>query len=280
MTTTCRCTRPVTDGYACHVCADEAAKHLRTIAGLAPHLDDKRAGVRGIDYSQMSGSSGARLSESPMPVDLRVSRVADPIRAALVRVALSIESQATSFPEDTISAIAPWLAEHVDLIRTQPDACEDFMSFETCASNLIHLFDRPPDQLYLGTCAASEDDETACVEPVYVESKAIVRAGREVHEGAAAVVSCPRCKASIDVVERRQMAREALASYQATMVELVRLSALVQVSRSGLYRAVATGALVPVGWRQERNLRGEWRRVQTFSIGDAMALATRRERSA
>lgn len=264
----CRCSRP-TDGFSCRECANEAAKHLRTIAGLVGLLDAKRARIKGFSYS----GAGSRSAENPMPYDPRVSRVEKPIRIALVTSALALAERGHIPPRtENLAPVALWLAGLTGDIRMQQQAPDEFSRFDVCASNLVALFDRPPDQLYLGTCGAQLED-AKCSEPVYVEAKRVLHAGREEIEGATSVVQCPHCRASIDVAERRNMAREALRGYQATISELVAFKALVGVSRRTLFRAVSSGAMPQVGDRMERNIRGQWRRVPTYRFCDAMDLA-------
>lgn len=256
----CVCHKANADGYACHDCTDEARKHLHSIAYLAFHVDDKRAKVRAIDYR----SAGVRTREVPLPYDPRVSRVVDPIVTALIGTHAIIAENARSIDlavdVDNLADLATWIAEHVDHLRTIPEGPEEFGTFETCAKNLDILFDRPPDQLYLGTCGAELEDH-ACAEAVYVENKRPLPAEAE----------CRRCGAGVVVTERRETFRDQVKAYQATMRELVKLAPLYLedgVGHRTLQEWTRHGILLAVGERVVQDLSGRWQRVPTYRIGD------------
>ena len=76
----------------------------------------------------------------------------------------------------------------------------------------------------------------------------------------------------VDVSERREWFAGMVVLYQATMRELVNLAPLFLpgngVSKRTLKEWSRHGLLKPIGERQERNTRGEWRKVPTYRIGD------------
>lgn len=273
---TCDCGKPCPDAYACPDCVDAARGHLSTIAGLLPHSAGKRAKVGAIDYRT---SGATRSADVPLPFDPRVSKVVDPVVNGLMgayHVVLEGKGWHLALPGPVGAvAVARWLGDHLGWLATKPEGPEEFAFIERAASNLERLFDRPPDQLYLGACDAEHDGATPCPEHVYVENKRPLPP----------FAMCRRCGTSHDVNERREWFAGMVVLYQATMRELVKLAPLFLpgdgVSKRTVDEWTRHGLLRPVGLRMERNVRGEWRKVPTYRIGDlAQAQAAWEDRKA
>ena len=269
---TCTCSREVDDGYLCHDCTTTTRDHLHTIAHLSRGLDEKRARFGAIIYTH----GRSRSADTPIPFDPRVTRVSRPIRqhlretcayvfdhrpAAATRVVVSPES---------IGAMAVWLTSHLPWLRTDPTGPATADRIRRDAEHLAALFDRPPDQLYLGTCKTALPDGTTCPEALYADASTVIRAGRTDLAADSAHTYC-RCGAAHEVEPRRAELLHGLTIYQATLPELVSLRPLIGMdgtSRAMLARYTQHGLLPSVGERLERNSRGEWRRTPTYRIGD------------
>ncbi len=262
----CDCGKIAGDAYVCKDCGAEARKHLRTIAELSAHADDKRARVSAIDYSR----GPARPRETPLPFDPRVTKVMTPIVSGLQGTHnIVCEGRgwhlAVARPAG-VSEVCRWLVAHVDWLRTTPEGPEELAFIEAAASNLTRLFDRPPDRLYLGRCeavTATDDDgkETTCEAHVYVEHT----------KSLAPETRCGRCGATINVHERRDEFQEAVKGYQATMRELVTLAPMFLesgVSRRTLHEWSRRGLLQQKGQRLELDKEGRRRKVPTYRIGE------------
>ena len=250
------------DAYVCPDCVDQARKDLAVVADLLPLSPAKRARVGAIDYRTL-GTPGP--AEAPLPFDPRVSRVTDPICVGLLgtyHVVIEGRGAHLALPGRVGAvAVARWLGEHLDWLATRAEGAEELAFIEKARSNLERLFDRPPDALYLGECGRDLED-MVCREHVYVENKRPL----------ATFATCRRCQGAVDVNERREIFAEQVKLYQATMRELVSLAPLFLagdgVSQRTLKEWTRHGLLRPVGERVERNVRGEWRKVPTYRMGD------------
>lgn len=263
------CDRPTGDAFVCQHCVGTAGRDLRTIAYLARGLDEKRA-----RRSAITMDGGSAAAETPLPFDSRVTRVADPILWAIQGTCrIVIEGRPgvalpTYLTGQSIGGMALWLTQHLRWLAGREEGPDEFDSIRNWRANLETLLDGPPDQLYIGTCSAGE-----CTEAVYVEAK---------NGKPDDYAKCRRCSTQHEVAPRREVLREGLADYQATMREVLSLRHLLGVSagRSTLYMLAETGRLEKVGKRLERNSRGEWRKVDTFRLGSVAGVvndwATRR----
>lgn len=267
----CNCSRPVPDGWACHECAEQARLDLVRIAELSLGLDDKLARRHGL-----RPGGGSRARETPLPYDPRVRRTTDPIRVAMWGTcAVVIESRGVQAPDylsgDSIGGMALWLTSHIDWMRTSQEGAEEIRQTSFWRASLETLLDNPPDSLYAGTCG-DDSRGTPCPGELYVE-----RIGRR----AATHARCPRCETLHEVEKRRDELMRGLGDYQATMRELTALSPLLAISgtsRSMMYEYAKAGILPAVGSRLEGNLRGEWRTVATYRIGDVAPAAAEWQR--
>lgn len=265
------CTRACPDGYVCHACTEKARADLAGIALLAGGLDDKRARRTSNHPTERT----SQAAEVPLPYDPRVSKVLDPIITAMlgtVHVITEGRRVVTKVDVFDLPAACAWVATHLDWLRTTPEGPEEFASFEVAHKNLEALFDRPPDQLYLGECGAVEAEHGwPCTHVLYVDHKTPLPS----------YVRCDVCGVQSEVDARRDFFRTQVAAYQATMRELVTLAPILldgAGSRRTLHEWTRRGLLRPVGTRLERNLRAEWRKVATYRIGDLTDAALQWER--
>lgn len=249
------------DAFACNHCADVARADLTTIADFANHLDDKRARI---GSNWQNGTIG-RAAETPMPFDPRVSKVADPIRVALHGTArIVIDAGAVILPlSDDIHDVAEWLVTRCDWLRRQECGPTEFDTFDVCRSNIVALFDRPPERMYVGRCQA-EVEGGNCTESLYVETDDHGKPSTE-------YTHCPKCDESYKISERQEEIKAGVKNYLGTMKEishLCRLTHSENVSMSMLYTYVANGLIHPHGTRIECDSAGRHKSVPTYRIGD------------
>lgn len=262
-----KCGRAVSDAYCCQICADSARKHLAHIADLTRYADEKRARIGSCHPSD----TGGRTAEVPLPFDPRVSKVLNPIKIALhgtARVVLELAPEDvgddTSPNAESLPSVADWLIQFTDWLRHQDFGAEEFDTFERASGNVLRLFDRPPDKLYVGQCRAEDDEGKLCPEMLYVEVN-----GRG--EAESAVINCPRCKTQHDVGQRREQLWEALENYLATTKEISRMCRRLidgDVSVRMLQIYAKHGFLIQQGERVEFDSMGRRRKVATYRIGD------------
>jgi hypothetical protein len=255
------CGRDAGDAFACMTCAESARTDLTQIADFAQHLDDRRARLG----SNWKDGTIGRAAEIPLPYDPRVSKVADPISIALQGTArIVIDAGAVILPASgDIHDVALWLITRCDWLRRQDVGPEEFATFETCRSNIVRLFDRPPDRMYIGRCHGVVED-VSCVESLYVE---IDDNGKP----AVGTVKCPRCSQGHDVKSRRDEIKAGVQDYLGTMREISKLCRLMYddgVSMSMLYLYAERGLMESQGWRMEHDIKGRYRSVSTYRIGD------------
>ena len=255
------CGRDAGDAFACMTCAESARTDLAQIADFALDLDDKRARLG----SNWKNGTIGRAAEIPLPYDPRVSKVADPIRVALHGTAsIVIGAGAVILPaSDSIHDVAQWLITRCDWLRRQDVGPEEFATFEVCRSNIVALFDRPPDRTYIGRCHAEIEGGT-CTESLYVESD---DKGKPVKPNAI----CPRCEASCAVSSRQDEIKASVRDYLGTMKEISHLCRLMYdegVSMSMLYQYASKGLMFSRGTRLECDSQGRHREVATYRIGD------------
>jgi len=249
------------DAFACKTCAESAKSDLTQIADFAQHLDDRRARLG----SNWKDGTIGRAAEIPLPYDPRVSKVADPISIALHGTArIVIDAGAVILPvSGDIHDVALWLITRCDWLRRQDVGPEEFATFEKCRSNIVRLFDRPPDRTYIGRCQ-SDVDGVLCVESLYVETD-------DKGNPVMANMTCPRCKASHTVADRQEEIKAGVQDYLGTMREISKLCRLMYddgVSMSMLYLYAERGLMESQGWRMEHDIKGRYRSVSTYRIGD------------
>ncbi len=260
------CTRPCPDGYVCHDCTEQARADLAGIALFAQACEDKRARRKTNHPTERTSPS----ADTPLPYDPRVTAVLDPIITAMsgtLHIITEGRKITTSVDVFDLPSACAFVTGHLSWLRTIPEGPEEVTSFDTAHANLEELFDRPPDQLYLGECGAAENEHGwPCTHILYVENKSPLPS----------YVRCEVCGVQTEVDGRRDYFRTQVAAYQATMRELVTLAPLLldgAGSKRTLHEWTRRGLLRPVGTRLERNLRAEWRQVATYRIGDLTVAA-------
>lgn len=242
------------DHFACHTCATTAQADLRTIAGLAHHLDGKRARRRS---NWTSGTIG-RTATLPLPYDPRVSKVADPILIALHGTARIVgDATSTWPPDDSLAGTARWLVTWCEWLRRRDVGPDEFESFETHKAALIQLFDNPPETHYAGPCGRLIDDGPPCTQDLYIEV------------GLTALI-CPSCNTLHAIEPRQEQLDASVADYLGTAKEISNLCRFQfgdDVSTAMIRGYVRHGLIQSKGTRMEHTKTGE-RQANLFRIGD------------
>ena len=252
------------DAFACTWCAETAMTNLGHIAGLAHHLDGKRARR----HSNWQNGIIGHAAQIPLPYDPRVSQVADPIRVALhgtVRIILDARSSVSvdDLDPESITSSALWIAKHCDWLRRQDVGPEELASFATHKMALEKLFDNPPDRMYVGRCNA-DIEGTPCRASLYVETDGKGKPNSQ-------KATCPCCRTSHEIDDRREQLADGVADYRATIREISRLCVLIHpgmVSKTLLYEYIRGGLMLPQGTREERDSVGRMHTASTYRIGD------------
>lgn len=168
------CARPTGDAFTCSACADNAAAALRSVhAWLAEALEDavgKRTAL-----TSRGGGKPTKASEAPLLIDLRASEAAAVLRSTLstwvrlihgeVRVDIIGPAcrscrhrtcgalRAARLPEDTLPAMAGWLAPLVGRTRHRPYAAELVDEITAAVTQATRAVDSPIRYVPLpGTC--------------------------------------------------------------------------------------------------------------------------------
>jgi hypothetical protein len=229
---------------------------LRLVADLARHADDKRARF---GSSWRAGTIG-RTPEQPLPYDPRVTTVLDKVHTAL-RAARDLAQGADPSPvlsTDHPSALAIWLTSRLDVIRRHPQGPAMFRRLTNAGEQMVALFDRPPEKVYMGRC-----DHDACAESLYMD-----------RNHTATVVKCPKCAHETPIAERREKVALDVEDYHGTVKEishLLRETLGDDVSRDMINGMIRRHLIHSKGDRQERDRKNELRTVAVYRIGDVQA---------
>jgi len=273
-TTECRlCGRNAGKGaFACDTCTQTARTDLQTIAGLAGHLDGKRARRRS---NWTTGTIGRSTATPLLPYDPRVSKVADPILVALHGTARIVGDATSSWPpDDSLAGTARWLVHRCEWLRVREVGPEEFGSFETAKDALVALFDNPPTRLWMGRCGSVGPSGT-CATALYVEAD---------DEGKpdAASVTCPTCGAVHWVITRQKELAAGVADYLGTSAQISALCRHIHgadVSTAAIRGYAFRGTITAQGTRTVETSAGP-RDADLWRIGDVMdaAAATQAKR--
>lgn len=255
MSTCTKCDRPTRDAYLCTTCTATLKKTLTTIADFALYADDKRART---GSNWRTGTIG-RTPEQPLPYDPRVTPIMQEADHALAEAVNLAITHARPAPVKVLvssrpAARAVWLTSHLAAFAGQPNGPAVAARLDAVKDRLENLFDRPPEQIYLGRCS---DD---CIEPLYVDTG-----------HTASITHCPRCKQQHDIRDRRAQLEAGVDAYLATVKEIHRLLAgtFGQDCSTGMIYGLARHGLIQArGKRVEYDKKGEPRQSATYRIGE------------
>lgn len=242
------CGQPVSDGFVCTSCLNQLLADLKAVPDLVVELE-----VTLTRQDRFAGSVGvqARSAEKPLPFHGRASKAASALArelgvwchdlAGCLGVVVDVEY--------TPAALAGWLVEHVDAVRTHPAAGELVAGVGRVVAAAVRVVDRPVERWYAGPCACGED--------LYARSS----------KGS---VQCPACGAVYDIEQRREELLTALEDQLATASEVCRVLGLLgwRVTPSRIR-----------GWVHRNRLvarpphPGDSRQHPRYRIGDVHALA-------
>lgn len=153
MTTTCECSRPAGDAFACTECAETAHDNLLKLARCCSGLYQVMNSVRGIQLD-----ATPRSRETPLPYDPRLQPAAWSVHNELVNMAREVwENNDASDPASldagsSSAAIALWLSGYVGWMRFQPECFDQWRAIERQLDHISALLDPPPEKIYLGDC--------------------------------------------------------------------------------------------------------------------------------
>lgn len=141
------CDRPSGDGArVCTTCTGRATAALHEIAEwLADALADALGRRTALGATTGAGSTPAKASEAPLPIDPAASEAASVLRSTLVGwIRLAREEGATAaLPEDTIAAMARWLIPTVRWVRSREYASDMVDEILAAAHQALRAIDIP-----------------------------------------------------------------------------------------------------------------------------------------
>lgn len=256
MTSCTICTKDANNAYVCIPCKDTALENLGHIADLAAGLDEKRARIG----STWSFGSAGRASETPLPYDPRVSKVAGPISRDLnLVVGATMIGYTDPIPDRpnplSLASLATWLTTYAEWWRWQDTGASTFEAIRRGQESLFRLFDRPPARIYAGPCGIAE-----CRHDLYVEAGALQ-------------APCPSCNHVHDVELRREELKQGVRDYLATAKEISALCRLMfgdLVTVKMIDHYAARGHITARGTRTHLTARNARRDVAVYRIGDVL----------
>lgn len=201
--------------YACSTCTAAARANLQRLADLAPELETTVARL-GRSTPPVGGpGSGGPM---PLPVELGAVDEADGIANTLTTWArLLHEEHGDQAPAVAgwrdLPALARWLAGHLEAIRRREWAAECIRDVRQAQRDVEAAIDRHAVRMWVGTCPAVREDETACGGDVWAWSWS-------------GVAQCRTCGARHPAVEMRQAILTAGRDREATAT---RIASLLQV---------------------------------------------------
>jgi hypothetical protein len=162
----------------------------------------------------------------------------------------------TDFPDDTLPAMALWLARNMDRVRRHEAAADICREVTAAVRHATRVIDRPPQRVYAGPCDCGRD--------------LLTKPGRT-------LVSCPACGATYGIAERIEWMRSRLddhlgsAAYAAAVLPGIGIHVTASMVRGWAHRHRLEARCVlppryPGGLEQP-----------LFRLGDIMTLALARE---
>lgn len=251
-----RCDRQqAPDAFICKHCGDTIRAQLLNIAQLITGADEKRARV---GSAWRHGTIG-RSNERPLPYDPRVTDTIQPFTRWLAGWAKVIGEQRSATPPTSDMSTILWVREFVQWATMQEWAEDLAVGVERAHRRITALFDIPPDREAIGACGAVLDDDGNTCKEILAAVK-----GDSTH-------TCPKCKTTHDVKERRDHLLERSKELSVTVAEAVSLLRTTgeREATPRLVRAVIR--FVPIqstGQRTEVDRNGRRRPpVDTYPLG-------------
>lgn len=255
----CTCGETTRDhAYVGDDCADKLAKALGDIPDLEDELEITMSRQKGVDYSQVGGTS-VKSPEMPLPIHLGAVEARTHLRALLWSWALfctttgvrNSSPDGDALPGGSLYSMSTWLQWRVDgltLVEKGPDAVSTIVeAVERCR----RVIDRPAERLYAGRCGGTDGE---CPEDLYAAKDS---------RG----VECTGCGTMWDVSERRTWLLAEAEEVLGTATELAR-------AVSWLGSAPLTAERVRQWAKRGRiEVKGHDRKGDpTYRVGDAIDL--------
>ncbi|MFF4779423.1 hypothetical protein ACFY05_42070 [Microtetraspora fusca] len=276
------CGRPVTDNATvCCSCGAELHQELVELVhddGLADELDAALARQASL------GTAGGRSSETPLPYGEAAAEATSVLRNTLTGWVRILDDDGRligpscppagaknerpacahpscqliivrAFPDDTLPAMASWLAARIDAIRHHPAGAEAVDELLAAVRQARQAIDRPADRVYCGPCGAKQDDGSRCMIDLYARPDT-------------GVVQC-RCGAVWDVWLRRDWLLAEVEDVLGTATEIAR-------AVTGLGHEVTPERIWQWAHRGRLIVRGAVRRgareLPVYRVGDVLDL--------
>lgn len=147
------------DRPTCEACLDRLSEILRATPGITLALNESRAGVAGIDYRTLGGTTGGSKT-LPLVINQRAIEARDRLRTALwaaVGACLHARLDHTSPRDDVphrgdLPAMAEWLSWRIDAMPGHPLTEHVPGSIALAVEYALHVLERPATRQRLGVC--------------------------------------------------------------------------------------------------------------------------------
>lgn len=153
------CARPSgDDAYACTTCADAARAALARITdGLDEDLTITLA-KQGTKPENLGGGRSGKASEAPLPLDLRAAEARSILRNTLATWVRMIHDETGHghLPNDTLPAMARWLAPLTGWLRHRPYGPDVLDEVAAAVTQALRVVDTPQRRVYVCRCTCGE----------------------------------------------------------------------------------------------------------------------------
>ena len=154
------------DALTCWPCIRKTRRDLAELPWL--YLETRRASL---GIVRLSAREGSRSSETPMPINLRASRIADTVRSGIVGWVRIAVDRGADWPADKLAAMCSLLADRARDLRHHEAFPELVTDVTQWTADMLHVVNRPAiRRIEVGPCPldTTTDDGTArCAGTVY-----------------------------------------------------------------------------------------------------------------
>lgn len=236
----------------CDTCTGHLRRHLRDVVELALAAELHRAAHRQTRLTRAADTVGRPSGSYPLPVDLDAADTAaalvDTFTTWVRHVADNVPNPAP-MPPRIPTPLAAWLADHIDQIRTLPEAGELLDEVAAITRAAIRTVDLPETSILAGACPE-------CAHPVYARTGAVHGQCR-----------APGCEGTVRVDQGRADHLDTLDTTEHTAADAARIMTALgePVTRQLITKWHQRGDITPASWAPARSTTGRAR--PRFRIG-------------
>ena len=136
------------DALTCWPCIRKTRRDLAELPWL--YLETRRASL---GIVRLSAREGSRSSETPMPINLRASRIADTVRSGIVGWVRIAVDRGADWPADKLAAMCSLLADWARDLRHHEAFPELVTDVTQWTADMLHVVNRPTTRrIEVGPC--------------------------------------------------------------------------------------------------------------------------------